>query len=134
MRPIRLIPGLLALAMTIILGCGGTQPAGPPGPIASLSPVQQCQLVQTAAVTAETGVLFAKIKDPKTQLAVDAALAGVKAGAADYCDGVAAGRPPDALASFLAAFNGALTELNGQLRAPRAIASAGESEPDSGTS
>ena len=113
---------LFALAAFLAAGCSATQPGGGAG--GQISPAQQCQLIQTLSATAQTGVLLAKIKDETARIAVNAALAGVSAGAADYCDAVARGEAVDGLATFLAAFNASLLDLNTQLRNAQAIAAA----------
>lgn len=117
---VRFLTACLVGAM-LAAGCGAT--TGPLGPDddPGISPAQQCQLLQTSASAAETGVLLAKIKDDKIRIAVFAALDGVKAGAKDYCDAVAAGKPADALASVLAGFDATLASLNAQLRANQSL-------------
>lgn len=108
------------LALAVLVGCSAQQPGG----ATSITPAQQCQLAQTATTTAETGVLLAKIKDATTRMAIDAALAGVHAGADSYCAAVTAGQSPDAVASLLSAFNAAIANFNAALRAAQATPAA----------
>ena len=99
---------LAFMASAITQGCSATHGGAQP----QLSPADQCLLIETAATAAETGVAFAKIKDPTALAAVQAALHGVQAAAADYCAQVAAGSQPEALGTFLVAFNTAMHDFN----------------------
>lgn len=116
------VPAIRSVVVPLLLvaaigssGCSATQGGG----TSQISPAQQCALIQTLTTSAQTAVLFVKVKSQTARDAIDASMLGVSAGATNYCSAVQAGQDADALGAFLVGFNTALADLNARLRAAR---------------
>lgn len=109
---------IAAVALLGLVGCGAQQPGAP---ATTVTPAEQCELVQAGVDTAGVSLDFVKVKDATARAALNAALTGVESAAADFCDAVQAGAAPDAVATALRAYRAALKDFRAQLRAARKI-------------